>query len=263
MSIEALFRPEGVGAYVPGPAAAGPWDPSIVHGAAVNALFAGRLAHDELTLARVTIDFLAPVPMAPLTLSCTEPAGGRRIQRREASLVVEGREVATARAVLVRRSDLELPAEALDHASPFDPSEAPPLDKAHAAAAQAVGHDSFDSLTLVWKNIRVEGDRRVHAWVSLARPVVEGVELQAVEIAAVAADYGQSGISRRLPFAEWSFRNGEQTIHLARPPVGGWVGIRSDSVVHGVGSGFNTADLFDAEGLFGRSSAAVVLERRP
>jgi hypothetical protein len=92
--------------------------------------------------------------------------------------------------------------------------------------------------------------------------VVEGEPLQGVERAAVAADYAQAGISRLLPFGEWSFRNGEQTIHLAREPEGRWVGIRCEPLVSPTGAGFNSADLFDEDGWFGRASAAVTVERR-
>jgi hypothetical protein len=69
-------------------------------------------------------------------------------------------------------------------------------------------------------------------------------------------------VHRVLPMADWSFRNAEQTLHLSRPATGRWVGVRCESVAQPVGAGFNTADLFDEAGRFGRSAAAVVLEHR-
>ena len=166
-----------------------------------------------------------------------------------------------ARSVLVAQGDLELPERALALASPFDPAAAPPLDEPNRAAAKTVGRDSFDSIAAIIEFMRVEGDRRVHQWVALALPVVEGTEITPVECAAVAADYAQAAIHRDLPMPAWSFRNAELTLHFARRPVGTWIGSRCEGVVQPVGAGFNAADLFDAEGRVGRSAATVVVER--
>ena len=174
----------------------------------------------------------------------------------------DGREVATARAVTVRRSELDLPEKALAQANPFDPAAAPPMAEPNRSAADVVGWECFDSWSLIIDFARVEGDRRVHQWIRLAVPVVEGSETQGVELAAVVADYAESSTSRLLSMAEWSYRNAELTVHLAREPVGSWIGARCESVVQPVGAGFNASDLFDADGRFGRSAAAVVVERR-
>jgi hypothetical protein len=258
----ALFRRRGGATYEPTSAAVGAWDASIVHGAAVSALFAGRLAPADGTLARLTVEFHAPVPLAPLDLALDDPAGGKRVQRRHAALSCDGRTVATAQAVVVRTGELVLPPAALDHASPFDPATAPPLDRPNLRAERTIGWESFDSRSAVVEFLRVEGDPRVHQWISLVVPVVDGVELQGVEVAAIAADYSQSAVYRQLPFGEWSYRNAELTVHLARHPVGTWVGSRCEAVVSHAGAGFNAADLFDAEGRVGRAAAALVVERR-
>ena len=262
MSDLALFRPDGASTFVPTSAAVGPWDPRIVHGAAVAALLAGRLAPDHGTLARLTVELLAPVPLAPLTFERSSSRGGSRVERQDGVLACDGREVATATALTVRRSELELPEKAVAHVSPFDPAAAPPLSEPNRSAADVVGWECFDSRSLIIGFTGVEGDRRVHEWIRLAVPVVEGTEIRGVELAAVAADYAQTGLSRLLPIADWSYRNAELTVHLARDPVGSWIGVRCESVVQPVGAGFNASDLFDADGRFGRSAAAVVVERR-
>lgn len=262
MPADALFLPDGDATFVPTSAAVGPWDVRIVHGAAVVALLAGRLTPADGTMARVTIDFLRPVPMGPLDLALTDLGGGSRAQRRRAVLTSGGQEVAAAEAVVIRAGEVDLPPKARGHQTPFDPAAAPALDEPNRSAADVVGHDSYDSESAVFVPMRVEGDRRVHAWISLALPVVAGTELLGTEVAAAASDYGQSAVSPQLPFGEWSFRNTEQTIHLSRAPVGTWVGLRSEALVQPVGAGFSSADLFDAGGWVGRASAAIVVERR-
>jgi hypothetical protein len=138
----------------------------------------------------------------------------------------------------------------------------PLLDRVHRAAEDIVGRPSFDSRSLVMEWLRVPDDRRPHQWIALAVPVVEGTVITGTELAAVASDYAQTAIHWQLPFDTWSFRNAEVTLHLAREPVGSWFGVRSEGVVHAGGSGFNTGDLFDEAGRVGRTSAALVIERR-
>ena len=68
--MEAIFRVEENRVLV-SPNAAGPWDPRMQHGAAPSSLAvwaAERIATpSEMRIARVTIDLMRPVPLAPLT----------------------------------------------------------------------------------------------------------------------------------------------------------------------------------------------------
>jgi len=258
-----IFERDGATTFVPTEAAVGPWDARLVHGAAIAALFAGQLDGDEGTLARLTVEILAPVPHQPLELSCSAPTGGRRVQRRHAELRAGERTVATATGLSVRTNHLELPPTVLDHPSPFDPSYAPALLEPNRSAAGVIGWESFDSLACATTLLRTPDDERVHRWMSLTMPVIAGTALRGVELAAVAADYAQDAVNRQLPYEHWSFRNAELTVHLARQPVGRWVGVRAESVVQPVGAGFNDADLFDEDGRVGRAASTIVVEHRP
>jgi hypothetical protein len=262
MTDVAMFRPTGSTTFAPTEAATGSWDPGLVHGAALSALLAGRLAPDAGTVARYAIDFLAPVPMDELTVELVDDGGGSRVQRRRALVSARGRLVATGSAVVVREGQLELPDKALDHHSPFTPEEVPDLTQPHPTAGSVVGWESFVTLAVSIELHRVEGDRRTHQWIALTVPVVEGVEPLGIELTAVAADFAQSAVHRQLRFDDWSYRNADLTIHLSRPAVGPWIGLRSEAVVQPVGAGFNAADLFDVEGRLGRSASVLVVEPR-
>jgi hypothetical protein len=200
--------------------------------------------------------------MSSLRLDLSEPAGGSRVTRQEARISADGHLVATAHAVAMRSADLDLPERTRRHRSPFDPALAPPLDQPNRGAAEVVGHESLDSVGLVWVPTRVEGDSQTHQWVRLLMPVVEGTELKGVELAVVAADYAQAAVNSQLSMSDWSFRNVELTVHLAREPVGPWIGMRCDALVDPVGVGFNTADLFDPLGRVGKSTASILVEAR-
>lgn len=262
MTDVAMFRPTGPNTYLPAEAATGSWDPELVHGAALSALLAGRLQPETGTVARYAIDFLAPVPMDDLTLDLIDDGGGSRVQRRRLVVSARGRAVATASALIVREGEIELPEKALDHPSPFPTEAVPDLTEPHPTAAGIVGWESFATLGVAIELHRVPEDRRTHQWIGLTMPVLEGVEPLGIELVAAAADFAQSAVHRQLRFDEWSYRNADLTIHLARPAAGQWIGLRSEALVQPVGAGFNAADLFDAEGRLGRSASTLVVEPR-
>ena len=86
---ESIFVPDG-DSFVPTEHARGPWDPRALHGGAPAALIAAAFERmqpgAELQLARLSFEFLRPVPMAPLTLSTRISRPGRRVQALEAEL---------------------------------------------------------------------------------------------------------------------------------------------------------------------------------
>jgi hypothetical protein len=259
---EALFVPDGE-LLIPTRAAVGPWHERSLHGGVVGALLAGRLASPGRAISRITIELLAPAMMAPLRLSVSEPSGGARVQRQEAALSCEGRTVATARALTVRRAELDLPPAAVSHESPFDPALAPALDKPDRAASGAVGWDWLFSLAAATEPAPVPpGTAGTRLWMRVLLPVVAGTEISALETAIIAADTAQTGVGSRVPFLDWTFLNAELTVHFAREPSGPWAAISADGILGPAGAGIAAAELYDAEGRFGRSSASVVLERR-
>jgi hypothetical protein len=258
---DALFMRSG-DLFVPTVAALGPWSSQALHGGAVAALLASRLTVPDRTLARLTVELLAPVPLAPLDLSVGESSGGFRVKRQEAALSHNGRVVAIGRSLTVRRAELDLPPASLEHSSPFDPAEAPPLDHPRSEAADAVGWPYFDSLAAAVKVVsRAEG-AGWRQWARLLLPVVDGTEVTWVETAVVAADFAQFAAGARLPYRDWTFLNSELTVHLAREPASPWVGIHCDAVVQPTGTGFNVAEIYDSLGRFGRSASTIVVDRR-
>ncbi len=75
----ALFERDG-SRFVPTPLARGPWSPKALHGGAPSALFASVCEmHDPGPadfVARLTVELMRPVPLAPLELRVrTHPAG--------------------------------------------------------------------------------------------------------------------------------------------------------------------------------------------
>jgi hypothetical protein len=261
--VQALFECDR-GEFLPTVAAISPWSQDSLHGSAVAALMARALAVPDRTMARLTLEFLGPVPAAPLKLDIEPVSGGHRVQRQSAVLSAHGRAVAVGRSLSIRQCELDLPVEAMPQESPFDPMAAPPLDEPQEKVAGIVGWESFNSVAAVVKKLRMTDDPgRLYLWVRLLLPVVAGADVTGVELAAVAADHAGNDAGRYLPYGTFTFPNAELTVHLSRPPEGTWIGVRSDSVMQPTGAGLAVADLFDRGGRLGQSASALVIDRRP
>src|SRR5580698_3157484 len=81
--MDAIYRVDGKH-VVTNPDAAGPWDPRMQHGSAPAALVVWAAeaipTREPMQIARVTIDLMRPVPVAPLTIETEILREGRKIQ---------------------------------------------------------------------------------------------------------------------------------------------------------------------------------------
>src|SRR5437867_2191262 len=118
---EALFVPEGE-RFLPTELCRGPWSPDAQHGGPPAALLARAVERfgggDEMQVARLTVELLRPVPLAPLTLTARLARPGRKVQLVEAALRAGDVEVARAVALRIRRVPLALPSDLAAGAAP-------------------------------------------------------------------------------------------------------------------------------------------------
>ena len=88
--MDAIFRVDG-NRVTTSPYAAGPWDPNMQHGSPPAALVAWAAeampTQVPMRIARVSVDLMRPVPVAPLTIETEILREGRKIQlsRRQAA----------------------------------------------------------------------------------------------------------------------------------------------------------------------------------
>ena len=98
--MNAIFRVDGH-RVVTGPKAAGPWDARMQHGSAPASLVtwaAERIPTSvPMHIARVSIDLMRPVPVAPLTLETEVLREGRKIQLCAVRLYADGAGLAMSR----------------------------------------------------------------------------------------------------------------------------------------------------------------------
>ena len=115
--MDAIYRVDG-DRVVTSPNAAGPWDAGMQHGSAPAALAVWAAeaipTAQPMRIARVTIDLMRPVPVAPLTLETEILREGRKIQLCAVRLLAEDVVVVGATVLKIKTQALTLPSEAAD-----------------------------------------------------------------------------------------------------------------------------------------------------
>ena len=258
-----IFQRRGA-TFVPSGHARGPWDPGAQHGGAAAALLAREIERVEpgadMSVARITYEFLGPVPLAPLEADAWIQRPGRRFQLVEGELREGGRAVVRARAVRLRRSDVALPPAALaDAALPCEGPDA-------AARSPFPGDPEGEGFHRTGMDIRFAGGTDYGtgpalAWFRLAVPLVDGESPTGLQRAVAAADFG-NGVSHVLEFDRHLFVNTDLTVHLHREPAGAWILIDARTVIDPSGLGLATSRLFDERGALGVSAQSLFVEAR-
>ncbi len=262
--------------------ARGPWDPRHCHGGPVSAMLAracetvdneaghadgASTSADHWQVSRLTVELTRPVPVTePLRLDSTVERGGRKVSVVAASLSdVDGVEVAKVRALRIRRREFALPAH---------PTLPPALAGEPGAGRRervswAVGDDAIAFHSHGAEHRIVDGSWSdpgpIALWVRLTTVLVEGEQPSGVQRAAAAADFG-NGVSSSIDYDRFLFINPDLSVHLARPPVGEWIGMVSHSrygtEVESTGAGFAESELYDADGRVGRSIQSLFVDPR-
>jgi acyl-coenzyme A thioesterase PaaI-like protein len=243
--------------------AGGPWHPGMQHGGAPSALAvwaAERIPTPEpMHVARLTVDLMRPVPVAPLTIAAEVVREGRKIQLCAVRLAADGVEVARASVLRIRARDVVLPDAVAGT------SDGTPLDVAgpETGRADEAGNSSKFiqglSLRAVRGGFLQPGPGAI--WFRADRPIVEGATTSPAMRAAVAADCS-NGVSSVLDITKWTFLNADLTVSFARPAVGDWILLNSQTTLGRDGAGLAISRLADIHGYFGCATQSLVVEPR-
>lgn len=263
---EAIYVRDGAH-VVPTERARGPWDPRAQHGGAPAALLASVLerlpvpgaASAPLRVARLTVELLRPVPLAPLAVSASVLRPGLRVALVEAELADAAGPVARATALRIRRAEGAVPEVAPAGATPAA-SRPGPQAAAGPPGAEAPTFGS-DGMEIRFAAGAFEHPGPAVAWMRLRVPLVAGEHTSPFARAAAVADFG-NGISAALPWAQYVFINPDLTVYLDREPAGEWLAIASETTVRADGTGRTDSVLSDGDGPVGRATQALYVARR-
>lgn len=255
----AFFIPDGE-RFVPTESARGPWSRDYQHGGPPAALLARaleRLAGDDTLLARLTFDFLRPVPIAPLTVRAEVTRAGAKVRRLQAALgTADGTVVLQASAVALRTAAI-LPGSIDDGAPAPEPAETAAPFQFPFFRDPVAYHTSVETRLArgTW------GKGPVMAWMRLRVPLVEGELPSPVQRLLVVAD-SASGLAVVLEPARYTFVNADLTVSVHRAPEGEWIGLDAATVAEAHGVGQTRARLWDARGPVGVSLQTCLIELR-
>ncbi|MFY9615417.1 MAG: thioesterase family protein [Candidatus Dormiibacterota bacterium] len=256
----ALFTIDGDG-YMPTDLAIGPWDPNALHGGATSSLMAGMIESFEpgadMFVARVTMEFLRPVPTEHLDLSLSLLRPGKKVQLVGASISAGGTEVARATALRIREARLETPEYPRPELElpPFS-AESEPLT---AGLNPAVGMGSAMEFRYAEGHFAIPGPAT--AWLRLRYPVIAGREPTPLQRVMAAADFG-NGLSGVLDFRRYLFINPDLTVYLHRKLQGEWVCLTAVTDAGDQGVGVAESRLWDQNGHIGRSIQSLLIDQR-
>jgi len=244
--------------FIPSVHTRGPWSADHQHGGPPTALLARAVERaTALPLARVTVDFLRPVPIAPLRIELELRRPGKRVQIHEATLLHDGRAVARMAALCVTQQPLSF-------GEPVLPDTRPMAD---LEAATAIDFPFFPYDVGYHKAMDVRycaggvGYGYAEAWMRMRMPLVAGEQPSPWQRVLCAADSG-SGVSARLDTDRFAFLNPDLTVYLHRPPVGEWIGLSSVTTPEATGIGIADTHLHDPNGPIGRGTQSLLITSR-
>jgi hypothetical protein len=279
---DSIFLADGE-LFVPTEHARGPWDPSALHGGAPAALMASAFERmepgAELPFARLSFEFLRPVPMAPLRLTTRMSRPGRRVQALEGELSAEGVTVCRATALRIVAVPQELPELAEAQVKAASPDTIPPQGDGHdvlfalddmerksfAASAMEMRFLSGSPLTGELPEQDTTSEHvpsgAATVWMRLRYPLLPDEPLTPLARVVATSDFG-NGVAAVLPFDRYLFINADTTISLNRHPRGEWVALGARTLLHPEGIGWAESVLHDERGPVGRATQALVVQRR-
>lgn len=244
--------------------ARGPWDPQALHGGAPAALlvhaFERCSPQPGLRLARVTYEFVRPVPLGRLMVRTEVVRPGRRVMLLEGSIHDRaGTEVVRARALRIRPSDLDALTPGGGLGPPFP---GPEQGRANDMDMAGSGLAMFSTEAMEIRFVEGEFSRPgpATAWFRLRRPLVAGEPVSPFELTAAAGDFG-NGIASVLSWGEHVFINPDLTLYLEREPRGEWVALQSEMRVARGSAAVAESVLWDQEGRIGRAAQALLVGR--
>jgi hypothetical protein len=258
--VDAFFTADG-GFYVPGAMTRGPWGATmggqIVGGLLGSAL--DRHGGDDLQPARLTVDLLRPVPIEPVSIEMSVQREGRRIKLVDAAMLQNGRVVARASALFLRRGPVpEGQVWSGAVAIPTVPVDAEPLESEMPFEIWTYSANSDDGTPgmppLEWEQPGVQK----FVWTRLFRPLVAGHPLTPFARAAFAGDiisslthWGTAGLR---------YINADYTVAISRLPEGEYIGLAAQTYYGNEGVGAGTATIFDSIGPIGTGTALALAQ---
>jgi hypothetical protein len=236
----------------------GPWDARAQHGGPPSALLGRAIQRcaprDDMIVARFTCEILGAIPVGELEVRARVARPGRSVELLEAVASAGSRDVASARAWRVLRTDSQPVESRLGR---------PPALPAGTVAQPPGGWVDGYLSAIEWRPVRgsFASPGPATIWARLRYPLVPDEETGPLERVLAVADSG-NGISAELDITRWQFINPELTVHLHRMAVGEWICLDAGTTISAGGAGLATSVLSDLDGPVGVGAQSLLVTAR-
>jgi hypothetical protein len=253
----AYYEPRGEHHYDPTVATESPWDTEMQHGGPPAALLAKVLSEgrSERRLARISVDFLAPIPRRPFSIEVSPVKPGKLTFLNEARMLVDGRAAVTARAWHIAtgpQPPVSTPAR-LPAALPG------PAEQHFFPGMGSWGYG--ESIEWRFTEGGFDSTSAAKVWSRVTQQLVAGDELTGQDRALIVAD-SANGLSAVLPMTAWLSIPPTMTTTLLRAPQGEWVHLACHTDLSTDGLGLAHGDLYDPDGLIGEVTQPLLVRQR-
>jgi hypothetical protein len=243
---------------VPSELTRGPWDPRAQHAGPPAALLGRAVEAEGRLVARITIEILRPVPLAPLRVTSEVVRPGRNVELVQAVLAEPGANGDAIARATAWRLRIEDGGPATD-AEPPPPGPEAGEEQPFFATGQPTGYHTAMDYRFVQGAFTEPGPAVV--WLRMRQPLIAGEPTSPLARVLVAADSG-NGVSAALDYRRHLFINTELTVHLVRESVGEWVCLDAVTRVGPHGAGLAESVLWDETGRLGRAAQTLLVRSR-
>jgi hypothetical protein len=240
----------------------GPWSSMLQHGGPPAALLAQAIERAEpeperFTVARLTFEFLRPVPIGAFEVRTETLRAGRQAQRLAGALVHDGVELVRVHALRIRQAQVHLPPPRCPRRSaPIGPAGLEPFT--FPFFRDRVGYHTAVEVRIargIW------GRGPTTAWMKMRFPLVQGEPTSPLAALVTLAD-ATNGVCTVLDPRQYTFVNADLSIHLDRAPIGEWFAFDARSTADAGGLGLAQSEVHDRDGELGRCLQCLVVEER-
>lgn len=259
---DAFFVAHGNGRFEATALTRGPWDRDAQHAGPPAALLGRAIEHRgaraDASVARLTVEILAPVPLGALEVETAVLRPGRSVQLLGAVLHARGREVMRCTAWQIRtQPDGGVPRVTRGFQPPPGPQVA--QTQPFFPVPWDVGYHTAMEWRFVAGGFTTPGPATV--WMRMRHPLVADESPSPLTRVLIAADSG-NGVSSALDFRQYVFINTDLTVYLSRPAVGEWVCLQAATSIEPSGVGLAESVLFDERGAIGRGLQSLFVAQR-
>jgi hypothetical protein len=247
-----FYLPLGDDRFEPTKATESPWDSAMQHGGPPAALLGHLLRLDGLRLARISVDFLGPIPRTQCRVEVSPIKPGRLTALNEARMVIDGRVAVTARAWHIAPGPQPPVVSDLPQAEPLPAEES-------RSGFDDWGYGQAFEWRVTYGGLDRMGE--THVWSRARFPLIDGVEMDGQDRALVVAD-SANGLSAELHWDKWFSIPPTMTTNLLRPATGEWVHLACRTLLGDDGLGLTEGDLFDLTGKIGQVAQPLLVRAR-